>query len=420
MLHPEFMIYSLLDLYITISGEEKINIANLKKAFEILTLKFITMENITFNFNFDLILYNLCEKYSNYLTIDNEELIVDNLEELFKELEENISMADFDYNIDEYIHNINIYEALNLTIPLEEYQNLFKINNRIMQLYTLIAESDYKNNFKEIPLLISKLRKTITDLTNKLEELTLDDLLGLKMCFAKYNLCLSLEEELFTNSGWNIALFSKNPTQMKKLRYERLEYLASEMEFKLFNEALAEDDEEIDSSLIYDNTSEFSIFFTYYLLYLNNYLKRPLPDFIREALTIKKYLLLSMPELRQAENHFLNHNTIENLEFPNLNPEIISPTSFEILLEKAFVCATNLDYSDEELKIKPHKYYEMVLNALFVKCFLNLCQNENSKKDIINLITSSRFYNTPKYYNTTITLINDIIFSKDISHYRNK
>ncbi len=413
MLHPEFMLYSLLDLYVTISGEETINIANLKEAFDILTLKFITMEDIELHFNFDLILYNLCEKYSSYLTIDDETLIINDLEEFFDELEQDINMEDLDFNIDEYIHNVSIYEALNLSIPLKEYQDLFDLNNYIMQLYTLIAESEYHQDFKKVLPLILKLREATNNLKNKLAELDLDDLLGLKMCFAHYNLCLAVEEETFMNAGWNIALFSKDPTQMQKLRYERLEYLASEMEFKLLNETLAEDDEEIADYSIFDNTSEFSIFFTHYLLYLNEYLKRPLPDFLKEALIIKKYLLLSMPELSHAEEYLINHGTIDTLEFPPLDPEIISITSFEVLFEKALICATNLDYSDEDLKNKPYLYYEMIINALFVKCFLNLCPNENCKKDIIDLITSSRYYNTPKYYSIATSLINDIVFSKE-------
>ena len=410
MLHPEFMIFSLLDLYVTISNEDRINIVNLKEAFELLTLKFIMMEDITLNFNFDLILYNLCEKYSNCLTMDDEDLVINDLEELFTELTQDINMDDLDFTIDEYIHNINIYNALDLSIPIDENKEYFNYCNLIMQIYLKIARKEYEGNTKLIPFLTIYLQDTITKFNNALNEFDSDMLLKLKMCLANANTCLLDSDGYFTNSGWNIALFSENPTQMQKLKYERLEYASSLLDYRFSIDELMEDDEE---PINVSYTSEMSIFLTYYLIYLNNYLKDVTDPKLKEHLTIKKYLLLSMPELQEAETYFLNNYTIDNLPFPLLDPEIISITSFEVLLERVLECAMDLDYSNDDIAKNSYLETKLILNSLFIKCFLELSLNDNYKNDIINVIKNSRYYSLPAYYSETISIINNIIFSKE-------
>ena len=398
MLHKEYLLFYIIDLYTKITNMDTIDIRDLTTAFY--TLEELH-EYVTPNYDFDASLKEFVETFSEYLIYDNKEIIIiGDLDELFNDLIECIEPSYYDDTLEEYVHNIHIYEALDIPIPLEETKETFNLNLKIMHIYTLIAEAEYQKDYSKINLLISYLNILINNLNDEFKTMNEDYLLKIKMCLAKYNECLSDDPDFFSNCGWQIAIFSKNPQEMQKLRHERTEYLATELEYKLTNI------EENDNYL-----SEISIFLTYYLSYLNKYLKLPLPDITREALTIKKYLLLSMPELEHIEKIFLKTQTIENIPLPQIND--ITPNTFDVLINKVMECSLELDYSNEEIHKKPHLYHEIILNALFIKCFLDLSINENEKKNILNNITNTRYYNLPEYYSITINLINNIIFPNE-------
>ena len=120
-LHPEYLIFNLIDLYINITNENIIDLDNLKDAFNILEAIINKNEDIKTNFDFDLEINNLSEKYPEYISLNDFELeITCDLDELFEELSNDLEISELDDCIMEYIHNINIYNSLNLKIPLKE------------------------------------------------------------------------------------------------------------------------------------------------------------------------------------------------------------------------------------------------------------------------------------------------------------
>ena len=265
-----------------------------------------------------------------------------------------------------------------------------------MQTYINIAQLE--TNGISINFLNSYLQTLINNLKNKIidqDELTLTKI---NLCISDLNSNLN-EDGLFTTTGWHIALFSKKKEEIKKLKYERLSYLIEEEKYRQNNEEEAINDYEI------------PFFLTSFLIELNKYLHTNISDKIKEKLIIKKYLLLSTPELKNIEDYYLNNFTIDNLELPNI-PKYYPKTAFNVLLEPVNCSVMSLDYSNEELAKNTFNMANLIINALFIKTFLELSQNTKEKQNIINLIRNSRFYNYPEFYSITINTINDIIFKE--------
>ena len=420
-LHPELIILSLIDLYTSLTNEDTIDLESLQKAFKILEAIINNNEDIMTNFNFSATLTKFTTKYANYFDLDDFYLtITSDLDIIYDLILSELTPSYLDDCIEEYMHNIAIYEALEIPIPLNETKQIFTLNREIMHTYNLIAEQEYQNNPKMIFVLLFRLQHLITNFENEFQEIDEEYLTKLKMCLAKHNECLVEDDTYFTNTGWHIALFSKNPLQMQKLCYERIEYLTSKLDVEMhtYKDLFIDDeeDEEVAVASIHfeDPTpNEEELFLNYYLSYLNSYLHNPLPDNLRAQLLAKKYLLLAMPELHHSETYFLTHGTLDNLELPSINPEYLSNSSFDLFYLEAFTCALSLDYTNDDIKDHQSIYLDMILRALFIKCYLDLSINENNKNDLLNTLTNSKFYHDPIDYSTAINLINDIILSNN-------
>lgn len=73
-------------------------------------------------------------------------------------------------------------------------------------------------------------------------------------------------------------------------------------------------------------------------------------------------------------------------------------------------CTINLNITDKDALKYPHLYAKIITCVLFIKTYLTLSINENSKKDIIDLLTNSISYKNPDYKIST-SIIDSIIFS---------
>ncbi len=416
ILHPDIMIYELLELYFKITNDNIINIPDLQAAF--LTLQNIinTEENQYFDYDFNEIFNNFCNEYSDYLDIFNNNLIIneDLVILLDAILEKYKYYSALDQTICLYIENINIFKALNLDIPHQEMQTYFLLNKEIIDTYSNIAELEslgIKNN-----LIIYYLKKLVTQLISKLTKLDETDLLKIKICCADLNTCLSSDCDIFENSAWFLTLFSNDSSSKSKINYAKLEYLTSELSFLLDD---FDDEENIDSnnlkealaqSIDTEDQSELSIFLSYFFIELTNYLENnDLDPSIKKELIMKKYLLLSTPELHKIEEYYLKtSNLVTNL--PPIEPEYYAKSTFDIFLATIHDCIYYLDYSNIEIQNNPEIYSNIIINALFIKNFFNLSLNEKAKNEFTNLIVTQPFYNLKKDYSIAINIIDEIIF----------
>ena len=146
---------------------------------------------------------------------------------------------------------------------------------------------------------------------------------------------------------------------------------------------------------------------------LNNFLSNDLDKNTRANLIMRKVLLLSMPELKQVEDKYLEEGNIDNIV---IDTSYLSSTSLETLLYIVYDNILSLDYKDSVIKEK-NLYSEIIIKVLFIKTFLDLCLNNNHKDNMINDIIRSKYYNDKEYMIVT-SLINDIIFKPTITHER--
>ena len=82
------------------------------------------------------------------------------------------------------------------------------------------------------------------------------------------------------------------------------------------------------------------------------------------------------------------------------------------MLPTVMECALSLDYSDADILNNPEIYPNLILKALFVKCYLDLAPNNHHKKEVIDLIKNAKFYQAKENFYMTNALINDIIFKE--------
>ena len=87
---------------------------------------------------------------------------------------------------------------------------------------------------------------------------------------------------------------------------------------------------------------------------------------------------------------------------------------FEELKNKVITCTISLNINDTNALTYPHLYATIITCALFIKTYLTLSINPNSKDDIIDLIINSMFYKKP-HYKIATTIVDNIIFSANFN-----
>lgn len=408
--HSDIIIFEILNLYFEITEENEINIKKLENSFYALIniINEKNASNIKLDFNIEIEKFldnfsnNIQEQCGNiYLTSE--------LKELFNAIiDSHNNLTTTDYDCQSYVYDKRIYNTLNIKLPIEEMNEYFELNRLIIKSFLHLGKNEYYNYFDS--LAIERLKELIETLKEKLNEADNSTLAKLKMCYNYFNdLLLPNTDEKHINSAWNTILFSNNPQRLYSLTYDRIEYLvemideeSDEESEEILNNAFNEDTDEENTKL-----SEISYFLTIFLIELNSFLKNNPYTIAKEALLIKKYLLLNIPELIHIEKYYLKHYTIDNLPEPNI-PEDLTPASFENLKKKVVECTTYLVKTNNELT-KPHVLAKAISAALFIKVFINISINQDSIIDIIDLIENSLFYKKPGY-ETISTLVDNLIF----------
>ena len=370
----------------------------------------INQENeINLNLDFNTELKRFLDKFRDHIEKDNDAItLISKLNDLFNAvIDSHVSLTPIDYDCQDYIFDRRIYDALNIRIPIDEMEEYFDLNKKIIKAYLRLGENEKNGICNELD--INHLRLLLETLNEILNESDNSTLTKLKMCYNYYNDSLlpdTIDENI--NSTWNTILFSLSPKELYTLSYNCLEFLA-----KMIDKKTDEEDEELLDDMFNtlkedEKLSEISYFLTMLLIELNNYLKKNPNSIAKEALLIKKYLLISIPELLHVEKNFLDNSTIDNYPEPKI-PEDLSINSFENLKNKVLECVTNLVQTNKALE-QPHILGIAIVSTFFIKVFIENSINPNSIADIIDLIENSVFYKQKGYEEVTL-LVDDIIFN---------
>ena len=402
--HTEVIIYEIIYLYCILAESDAIPLEVLEDTFYTVINIINKEENLKEEYDFSTELENLINALPESFSIDEDELTIeDKLENIYDEimqLYENYTYIDKE--AEEIVKNIQVYESLKIPIPTKEYQHIFRLNNYIINLYFCIISKETEN--KDIRVLLIYLYLNIENLKKEINELDELSLMKLKMCCDYYN-SICFKNESYIPYIWESILFSNEKQKLLRLNYDKIEFLCEEKELEFFNE----DKENTKDDYDY----EIPTYLTYFIIYLNKYIELNKTylsvETIKNLLTIK-YLLISIPELKYIEEHLLNNITIDNLELPTLKNDWLNEKSFEIFLLNIAECLENSNYKDSEIANKPKLYSKLIINFLFIKCFLTLSINDIHKKSILNELTNNELYKNPNYEIRT-NLIDTIIYS---------
>ncbi|MCI9281328.1 MAG: hypothetical protein HFI49_03630 [Bacilli bacterium] len=407
--HSDIIIFEILNLYFEFTNEKEIDIEKLKKSFYVLIDIINKKNSLNINFDFNSELKKFLDKFSDHIEENNDTItLISDLSELFNALIDSYeSLTLIDSDCQNYVFDRRVYDALSIRIPIDEMQEYFDLNKKIIKAYLRLGENEHNGIFDELD--INHLKLLLETLHEILNESDNSTLIKLKMCYSYFNdNLLPNTNEKHINSAWNTILFSLSPKELYALSYNRLEFLVT-----MIDKETDEEREEILNDIFNtlketEKLSEISYFITILLIELNNYLKKNPNSIAKEALLIKKYLLISIPELLHIEKYFLDNSTINNYPTPEI-PEELCLDSFENLKNKVLDCVNNLVQTNKALE-KPHILGITIVSALFIKVFIENSINPDSISDIIDLIENSVFYKQKGYEDVTL-LVDDIIFN---------
>jgi len=409
--HSDIIIFEILKIYFEYTNEIEIDIKILEKAFYILVEIINEKNNLDLKLDFKLELEKFLDKFEDYIAENKNSLsLTCELKELFNVvIDSHDRLSPIDYDCQSYVYDKRLYNILDIKLPYQEVEEFFKLNREIIRAYLKLGENEFHSYFDG--LAIERLRNIIEELYEKLNEADNSTLIKIKMCYNNFNDALLPNiDEKHINSTWHTILFSYSAKQLYSLSYDRLEYLV-----EMIDEEADEESEEILNNLFNEEPNEENIkldetsyFLTILLIELNNYIKSHPKSITKEALTIKKYLLISIPELIHIERFYLKNDTIDNYPEPHI-PEDLNIESFENLKNKVIECTVYLAKKDNELT-KPHILAKAITSALFIKVFIDVSINPHSINDIIDLIENSVFYKQPGFEAIT-NIIDEIIFN---------
>ena len=418
MIHSEIMLLEIIRLYVENSKESSIEVEKLKNAFYTLEEIIGNRLAIAVQYEFDNELENLLNICDGLMEIDEEFIVF--FEDDFLDLVEDqvlLKLEGEDLSLDgflaDFTHNICLYKDLDIKPPIEEYKNILDLCFSIMQDYQLLALQEAKSG--KFNLALFSLLKVFVD---KYKEMyaayTFEDIDKIKVVLSYLSDYYLLDGDSdFINSNWYMVLFSKNEKQKNYLIFDRLFHSISDEDEEYENE---EDEDLLDGEISFDDLlceityldNEVDFFIAYYTVLLNQYLKEIENGKVKNILTLKKYSLIAIePDI---EDYFFSNGTIDTLPLPELKPEWIHNHLFNPLYLTTIECVNCFNCKDKDLT---HDIYaEMIIGALFIKSFLNLCKNADNLENVKSKILNSEFYKN-KDYSVATNLVDNVIF-KDL------
>ncbi len=414
MLKSGVMIYELIKLYYDCTGSLSIEYDKLEKAFYTLQELVCNNYDITSDLVFLEEIDNIEVEFGDIFMVDNGVLSysIENINCLKqKDLDE-----DDIYNLDTLVQNINIYNDLDIPVPISDYKDLFDYNATIIKNYMILAEQEVNNGSYNMVSFIF-LKEFINYFDKLYSGLGQEDLPRIKVIFSYYNNMFLLDDDSdFINADWYIVLFSKNKKQVNSLLYEKL--------FQLVNEDMeyVDDDSLLDympDDYIYDDDIDFevrdneelfdeiSFFLKYFTILFNKTIQRFSETGIKDILIKKKYLLVAIQP--SVEEYFLANGTIDDFTINMPEQHKFTDTSFMALYLTVWDTIDCFNYKDSE--VNEERYADMIIGSVFIRSFLDLCVNEKAKDEIVNEIISYGFYKNQTCTIVT-SLIDDIVFGE--------
>ena len=107
------------------------------------------------------------------------------------------------------------------------------------------------------------------------------------------------------------------------------------------------------------------------------------------------------------EEYYLQNKTIDSLQLPELKKEWLTEQSFTSLYLLAYESVLFLNVKDDMMQ--DDVYSDMVLRAIFIRTFLDLCISEENVLSVKNKIMQNDFYRNNDY-KVANQLIDEVIF----------
>lgn len=332
--HTEILIMQIIKLYCHTTGKYKIPLNYLEDAFYELQDIMNKGQNLSEDKIFEVELDKLLELFNDIEFTDEELIIYGETEDLESILQEELSPLLYDKYLSYYAFNYAVIKALKIAIDSEEVEAIIEKNKRTMALFIRMAQEELKNIPNSETLL--ELNESFDELIEIFESLPEEMITKIKVY------CAILNKDRFKNEDkenvddtWHIVLFSNDPNQIERIIYDRIDFWCYMCE----EEEIEDDQEPIMSDIDYF----LKTFFNNLCAYLEN---NP-NTFGKEALTIKKYLLLSLPELDEIRDIYLETKDIEKTKIETPYP--FSEDHFNSLLETIFECIQNLKKPNKKL-----------------------------------------------------------------------
>lgn len=417
-IHSDILILELLKLIIYVADTNSVSIANLKQGFNTLIKLIEKEEKIRLSYDFDKELISFLDEFEGLIDSDGENInITADVETLHYNILEihHYNLTDSEREVADFCLESIICEALGIKLPFNETVEFLTLNSLILKKYLKLGENELHNipntpeDFKTLKSIIEELKELINDASNS-------TLAKLNVCFNWFDRhFISDPSEPFINSPWYIILFSYNHLKFCLLRYDRSDYYISTVQDdEESSNDEAENTNDVNLATEIPNLDEISTFLSYFLVHLNTFLKENPNILYKEALLVKKYLLISIPELSHIEEHFLEHYTIDDYTPPVITEDTFTEDFFQNLLKTIYKCTTGLNIPDIKASTRPHLYASLITYAIFIKTYLNLSLNHNIKEEIIQLVANSTCYKNPQYKIAT-SIIDSIIFSDNLN-----
>lgn len=408
--HGELMIYYLLYLYVKMTNQNEIELETLEAAFYELEMSVNESNNCKQSLDFESVLETILTKYSHLFDSFGSTLsfAYDKYDEIERILLESIEgLTLIDTNMESCIYEPNIYYALELPLPTEELKDLFNICATLPYFFKLLAHQELNNKPQNVTI------KALTNLIKYIKERVLkcDNCESVKI-----DQCLSYYDSKFLssktipniNSSWYILLLSKSKKAQNVLNYDIISTLYSGMPESDEEE---QDEEEITSSDLPDACyyiEEIPVFFTIYLLYLHEYIKRITNPELKEILTNIKYSMFSLGDLLETTEEFLKVGSLDDLDLPLIKESFLTKHHFSFIGNSFDTILSNIIKKDSEISVSTEK--DIIINLLLLKCFLDLSINEGIKIELQRLLSNPEFYKNPEYSYVT-SKIDEIIFN---------
>ncbi len=397
MYHNIILIYELLRLKEEVTKESATSLDCLENAFIELQLIINEEYDLKEKRSFAEALEEVIDIYGFLFDIE-EDIIAFNDEYQYEEIEDAIleildnEVTRIDDSVADLKHNIMVYQALELDIPVEEMTPIFKLNKNIVIYYGILALSEIKNYpIDGIINTIVELEEVLDRFIKKAPEETITKI---KLCVTNLNNMYLIDNNPLNNIPWYIILLNSKENLLKTLQYERINELLIRRDYIRYN----------DDNINTEN-SDLIDFLKYYLILLNKSIEIESNEQIKNDLIYKKYLLLMISPLEDFKNEFLEEKTLSHAEFLKNQKDFLEtdfifiPVIFKEIMQN--ICKKDQDINKSEL----------IINLLLLKSYLDLSINEQIKQQIKNNLTNNKYYKNTEY-KTFTNYVDEIIFKE--------